>query len=229
MHLNWLTKELLCWSFWNLLLHVLCRMCSFAGKPGRAACSLVCFFQPGISWSNLVIQQWACFMIILKACVGQKVRWGNWSGYCLRASVQSTRGCSGWWPWWEMPDQYRRPCCPSHAWMRWEVLKCPAKWNWDCIRCCWLLALVGDIHIWGRPTLWAQKRNSVRIQSEQFSYYLFADVGGGRLPALLTRLFLKIVIMRCVRIVLIMVMTKGKRLTISVAVLTLNDLLRCIV
>ena len=125
------------------------------------------FFQPGISWSNLVIQQGACYMIISIARVGRKVRRGNWSGYCLRASVQSTRGCSGWWPWWEMPDQYRRPCSPSHAWMRWEVLKCPAKWNWDCIRRCWLLVAPGNIFL--EADIVSQKWNSVRIQSELIS------------------------------------------------------------
>ena len=98
-------------------------------------------------------------MIISIACVGRKVRWGDWSGYCLRASVQITRGCSGWWPWWEMPDQYCRPCSPSHAWTRWEVLKCPAKWNWDCIRRCWWLVALGNF-FFRRLTLWA--KNGIR-------------------------------------------------------------------
>lgn len=173
MHLDWLTKELLSWSFLAFA------TCTFAGcnclqeSRGELCVLLNLSVSDFLEQINLVVgRELQFFFIFLKLVLAEIFAW---SRYCLRNPSKSARGCSGWWPWWEMPDQCRRLCCPLHAWMRWEVLKCPAKRNWDCIRRCCLLALVGDTCFWG-GRLWAEKGNS-----------MFVDVRAGRSQALFAK------------------------------------------
>lgn len=167
MHLDWLTKELLCWSFFYLLLVFVCR------KVGLS-CVFFCFSARDFLEQSILLSAGSySFVIFLKTCVGRNLRLESiFSPEPPQKHTRMFRLVA------MMRDARSVPSAvlPFTRMDAMGSFKCPPKRNWDCIRRCCLLALVGDTCFWGGGH-WAQKRNSV-----------FVDVRAGRSPALFAKI-----------------------------------------